>query len=49
MLVIEPVWNKYKELAEDLMQDVPSSLRLIHAEVNEALLLKLQPAWARLR
>lgn len=46
MLVIEPVWNKYQELAEQLMEDVPPRMRLVHSQVNEKLLRKLQPAWA---
>jgi hypothetical protein len=46
--VIKPVWGRYSELAEDLMADVPPDMRLVHSQVNEALLLKLQPAWARL-
>jgi len=48
ILVIEPVWNKYQELAEDLMEDVPPRMRLVHSQVNEKLLRKLQPPWARL-
>ena len=48
ILVIAPVWNKYQELAEDLMEDIPLRMRLVHSQVNEKLLRKLQPPWARL-
>ncbi len=48
ILIIEPVWNKYRELTEDLMQHVPPRMRLVHSQVNQTLLLKLQPAWAKL-
>jgi hypothetical protein len=48
ILVVEPIWKRYNELAEDLMQEVSPNMRLVHSQVNEALLLKLQPAWVRL-
>jgi hypothetical protein len=48
-LLVEPIWKRYNELAEDLMQEGSPKMRLVHSQVNKAPLLKLQPAWARLR
>jgi len=47
ILVIKPVWTRYIQLADDLMEEVPQKNRRVHWQINEALLAKLQPAWAR--
>lgn len=45
--IIEPVWERYRRLAEQLLQGVPTEDRVAHYEVNEAMSRALRPFWLK--
>lgn len=48
VVLIAPVWERYKEFAKEMLENVESKDRETHIGVNDHILQKLRPAWTRL-